>query len=177
MKLRKYAIIGAVAFFVVADAMADFLVAPVNATAQSFYQSGDDERSPIHAIDGSGMSSVPVTAASAASTSTAGCVWLSENSPETWIAFDLGEEKTVTGLRLWNYNEFYGGQSYAALPTRARTSSLPRLCAEGISRLSSQAATARGKAMSATMWAFRRSRFTWIRKVVGADHRAARMAE
>lgn len=114
MKLRKYAIIGAVAFFVVADAMADFLVAPVNATAQSFYQSGDDERSPIHAIDGSGMSSVPVTAASAASTSTAGCVWLSENSPETWIAFDLGEEKTVTGLRLWNYNEFYGGKSYAA---------------------------------------------------------------
>lgn len=114
MQLRKYAIIGAAAFFVAADAMADFLVAPVNATAQSFYQSGDDERSPIHAIDGSGMSSVPVTAASAASTSTAGCVWLSENSPETWIAFDLGEEKTVTGLRLWNYNEFYGSKSYAA---------------------------------------------------------------
>ena len=107
-------LIGAAAFFVVADAMADFLVAPVNATAQSFYQSGDDERSPMHAIDGSGMSPVPVTAASAASTSTAGCVWLSENSPETWIAFDLGEEKTVTGLRLWNYNEFYGGRSYAA---------------------------------------------------------------
>ena len=80
------------------------IVQPVAATAQSYY-SGDD-RAPIHAFDGTGMTpSSPVTAASTCNTATGGNVWLSNGNVNTWITFDVGSVQTLTGFHLWNYNE------------------------------------------------------------------------
>ncbi len=84
---------------------ADSLVTPVAATAQSHFA----RRAPMNAIDGSGMSSNPVTAGSTASTVADLCTWLSNGTKETWIMFDMGEAMTLTGLRVWNYNEVNSG--------------------------------------------------------------------
>ena len=110
----------ALAIFAICALIADAerLVSPVRATSQDYYQSGKDVRAPENVINGSGMSSKPVTAASVASTDSTECAWLSDNTVETWIAFDLGTEKTVSGFRLWNYNEFFNGKSYAGRGVR-----------------------------------------------------------
>ena len=80
-------------------------VVPVAVTAQDTF-AGDD-RAPIHAIDGSGMT--PLAADVHSTTSIAYSVaytWLSSgNTAGTWIAFDLGEEREVSGFHLWNYND------------------------------------------------------------------------
>lgn len=81
------------------------VVVPLSATAQSYY-AGDD-RAPVHVIDGAGMTpSDPVTALSVAGVSPAGAMWLSDGTTATWITFDLGAVRTVTGFHLWNYNEY-----------------------------------------------------------------------
>ncbi len=89
--------------FCAAAALADSLVAPVAVTAQSHY--GD--RAPGKVIDASGMSRMPanpVVARSMADVS-ASCMWLSSGTTDTWIMFDMGEEMTLTGMHVWNYNE------------------------------------------------------------------------
>lgn len=84
-------------------------ISPVAATAQSNY--GD--RTPDCAIDGSGMSPVPAmdVRVATAGTATSEAMWLSNGTQDTWIAFDLGEEREITGFHLWNYNEYYGGST------------------------------------------------------------------
>ena len=83
------------------------LVIPVAATAQSWY----GPRPPEAAIDGSGMTpNSPVTASSTANYTPAnGTMWLSDNTKQTWITFDLGSVQTITGFHLWNYNELGTG--------------------------------------------------------------------
>src|SRR5574344_863987 len=109
MKRSRF-ILAASAVCIVGLAYADTLVAPVAATAQSNYGS----RTPQHAIDGSGMTpSSPVTALSAAGVAADTGMWLSSGTKRTWITFDLGCVQTVTGFRLWNYNEVSANVSYA----------------------------------------------------------------
>lgn len=81
------------------------MITPVAVTAQSYY--ANDNRAPVTTIDGSGMNpNSPVTATSITSTTTAGgAMWLSAATVQTWITFDLGAAQTLTGFRLWNYNE------------------------------------------------------------------------
>ena len=83
------------------------MFAPVAATSENYYSSGNDVRSPLHAIDGSGMSSASGIEVDGVTASTAysSVVWLSNNTKPTWIAFDLGAVRTVKGFHLWNYNE------------------------------------------------------------------------
>lgn len=90
----------AIAAFCAAAALADSLVAPVAATAQSHF--GD--RAPGNTIDGSGMSENPVTVRSSAN-NTSSRMWLSNGTSDTWIMFDMGETMTLTGMHVWNYNE------------------------------------------------------------------------
>ncbi len=80
-------------------------VAPVAVTAQDTF-AGDD-RAPIHAIDGSGMSpqSADVHSIKETSAYSVHYTWLNNNTAGTWIAFDLGEEREVSGFHLWNYND------------------------------------------------------------------------
>jgi len=86
------------------------LVTPVAARAQSAYTS--DGRTAIRAIDGSGMSpSSVVEYDSTAGNTPQNAMWLSNNTKDTWITFDLGSVQTLSGIRLWNYNE-------ANFPTR-----------------------------------------------------------
>lgn len=82
---------------------------PVAATAQGNY--GD--RAPGCTIDGSGMSPVPAmdVHAATAGTATSKAMWLSNGTLDTWIAFDLGEEREITGFHLWNYNEYAGNST------------------------------------------------------------------
>ena len=93
---------------------ADSLVTPVAATAQSWYgYAGTDWRAPVNTINGSQMSTIPVTRDSTASTTYQFGMWLSSGTKQTWIMFDMGEEMTLTGLRVWNYNETRsGGKDY-----------------------------------------------------------------
>jgi autotransporter-associated beta strand protein len=82
------------------------LVTPVAATAQSAYT--PDGRTPVRAIDGTGMS--PSSGSFIVYDSTAGntpqnAMWLSNGTRQTWLTFDLGSVQTLAGLRLWNYNE------------------------------------------------------------------------
>ena len=88
-----------------ADAAAqDVMIPPTAASAQSYF--APDDRAPIHAIDGAGMTpSSPVTASSTTDNSYGGKTWLSNGNTDTWITFDMGSSQTLTGLRLWNYNE------------------------------------------------------------------------
>ena len=85
------------------------LVTPVVATAQSYYTgSAGDVRTPVHAIDGTGMTEPPftwVTPDSTCATNPAGTMWLSGGTRQTWITFDLGRIQTLGGFHLWNYNE------------------------------------------------------------------------
>ena len=82
----------------------DGLIRATAATAQSYY--GGDDRAPVHAIDGSGMTpNNPVTASSTSGTGTGGAMWLSDGNHDTWITFDLGSVQTIAGFHLWNYNE------------------------------------------------------------------------
>lgn len=74
----------------------DDFIMPSAATAQ--------HGSRLKAINGSGMSETPVTPTSTCDTAGTS-MWISNIGPVTWIAFDLGAEKTVTGFHLWNYNE------------------------------------------------------------------------
>ena len=81
------------------------VVTPVAVTAQNTYK--NDDRAAIHAIDGSGMSSLYATDvhATTAAADVKKLTWLSDNIAGTWIAFDLGEEREVSGFHLWNYND------------------------------------------------------------------------
>lgn len=80
------------------------LIKPTAATAQSYY--APDDRAPVHAIDGSGMTpNSPVTTSSTCGTGPGGNMWVSDGTKETWITFDLGSEQTIAGFHLWNYNE------------------------------------------------------------------------
>ena len=85
------------ALFVVAiagPAMAGTLVAPVGATAHSFF--APDGRAPFRAIDGSGMDpNDPVTSTSIAGYVPLGAMWLSNPYGEYGIGFDF--DKTGTG--------------------------------------------------------------------------------
>lgn len=101
MKAKMFVIACAAVAVCGMSARADSLVTPVSATAQSYYS----PRSPLNAIDGSGMSSIPVTVESTASTDPTRCTWLSNGTKATWIMFDMGEVMTLSGLRVWNYNE------------------------------------------------------------------------
>ncbi|MCX6872446.1 MAG: hypothetical protein NTW21_01355 [Verrucomicrobia bacterium] len=77
---------------------------PIAATAQSYY-AGDD-RTPVHAIDGSGMTpNSPVITSSTCGIGPSGNMWLSNGIQDTWITFDLGSVQTIAGFHLWNYNE------------------------------------------------------------------------
>ncbi|MCX6879975.1 MAG: hypothetical protein NTW21_40170 [Verrucomicrobia bacterium] len=79
----------------------DVLIAPVAVTALNSW--GD--RTTSDAIDGGGMTpNNPVTVASTCSTD-ASTMYLSNGVVQTWITFDLGSSQTLTGFRLWNYNE------------------------------------------------------------------------
>lgn len=100
--------------FFPSSAFADSLVTPVAATAQSWYgYVGTDWRAPVNTINGSQMSTMPVTRDSTASTTYQFGMWLSSGTKQTWIMFDMGEEMTLTGLRVWNYNEKRsGGKDY-----------------------------------------------------------------
>ncbi len=83
------------------------LITPTAVTAQSFY--APDGRSPVRAIDGSGMTpSAPVVETSTCGNGPGNNMWLSNATPSTWITFDLGSSKTVSGFHLWNYNENSG---------------------------------------------------------------------
>jgi hypothetical protein len=87
------------------------LIKPVAATAQSYY--APDDRAPVHAIDGSGMTpNSPVTASSTCGTGPGGNMWLSNGNQDTWITFDLGSVQTIAGFHLWNYNEESGNGEY-----------------------------------------------------------------
>ena len=101
MKINVFEIVCAGIVALGLPASADSLVAPAAATAQSRFSS----RAPMHTIDGSGMSSNPVAVGSTASTKYDFHMWLSSNTKQTWIMFDMGETMTLTGLRVWNYNE------------------------------------------------------------------------
>jgi hypothetical protein len=80
-------------------------LSPAAATAQSYWLS--DGRTPVHAIDGSGMTpSYWLTAAATAGTLPSFAMWLSNGTKETWITFDLGSVQIVSGFHLWNYNEY-----------------------------------------------------------------------
>ena len=81
-----------------------------NATALNNYGT----RLPSHATDGAGMSTTPVTTSSTSNTVADGTTYLSNATRQTWIAFDLGTVETVSGFKLWNYNEVSGGVSYTA---------------------------------------------------------------
>jgi hypothetical protein len=90
-------------------ACANSLVTPVDATAQSYWSNkGLDWRSPVNTINGSGMT-LPVTRESTSFSEHQFefGMWLSNTgtAKSTWIMFDMGEEMTLTGLRVWNYNE------------------------------------------------------------------------
>jgi hypothetical protein len=98
-------------------ASASDLIRPVAATAESeyYYELMDDRRA-IHAIDGSGMlGGTAVTMTSTCGASPSPSMWMSSGTASTWITFDLGEVRTVAGLRLWNYNE--GNASYRGIRT------------------------------------------------------------
>jgi hypothetical protein len=83
---------------------ADELITPVNATAQSYFISGN--RAPVMTIDGSGMTpNTPVMINSTSGNSANNLMWLSDNTRSTWITFDLGTVQKLTGFHLWNYNE------------------------------------------------------------------------
>ena len=79
------------------------VVAPVAVTAQSNY----GPRPPVRAIDGSGMTpNSPVMPSSTCATGSGDdTMWLSDNTKSTWITFDLGSVKILSGFHLWNYNE------------------------------------------------------------------------
>ena len=81
-------------------------VSPVAATAQSYYS--PDDRSPSHTVDGAGMSPAIANDVRFATAwiNPAREMWLSNGTKDTWIAFDLGEEREITGFHLWNYNEY-----------------------------------------------------------------------
>jgi hypothetical protein len=82
----------------------DGLITPIEVTAQSYYAPGD--RAPVRAIDGSGMTpKSPVRTSSTCGNNPAARMWLSDNTPATWITFDLGSVQTIAGFHLWNYNE------------------------------------------------------------------------
>ena len=85
-------------------------LSPTAATAESWWSQGQSYgRSPTNAIDGAGMTpNNPVTPASTAGNN-ASNMWLSNGYVQTWIAFDLGANYTITGFTLWNYNEWYPG--------------------------------------------------------------------
>jgi hypothetical protein len=83
------------------------LITPTAVTAQSFY--AGDGRSPVRAIDGSGMSpNAPVLDTSTCGNGPGNNMWLSNGNRDTWITFDLGSSKTISGFHLWNYNEING---------------------------------------------------------------------
>ncbi len=83
------------------------LIAPTAATAQSNY--APDGRTPTRAIDGSGMTpNNPVVVTSTCGNGPANNMWLSNGNRDTWITFDLGNVKTISGFHLWNYNEING---------------------------------------------------------------------
>lgn len=88
-------------------------VIPVGATAESVY---NNTSYPSRAIDGSGLTQAflrPYTLGATHDNNGSNInVWLSAGKMETWIAFDLGSEKTVTGFHLWNYNTIYNGRSF-----------------------------------------------------------------
>ncbi|MBO7655796.1 MAG: discoidin domain-containing protein, partial [Kiritimatiellae bacterium] len=88
-----------------APVWADSLITPVAATAESYYRANYDTRAPVCTINGSYMSPIPVTASSAASMQYRQGMWLSNGTKATWITYDLGNEMTVTGMHVWNYNE------------------------------------------------------------------------
>jgi hypothetical protein len=89
---------------------ADELLTPVDVTAQSYYSNGGDSRASDRAINGSGMTPMsPVTIVSTATNVAANTMWLSSNTRDTWITFDFGEVKPLTGFHLWNYNEAVSG--------------------------------------------------------------------
>jgi len=82
----------------------DSLIRPIAATAQSYFAL--DDRAPVHAIDGSGMTpNRPLTVSSTCGITPGGNMWLSDGTTETWITFDLGSVQTISGFHLWNYNE------------------------------------------------------------------------
>jgi hypothetical protein len=89
--------------------LAGEFVTPVAATAQSvFTGSAGDVRTPVHAIDSTGMNEFSftwVTPDSTCATTPAGTTWLSGGAKQTWITFDLGRPQTLGGFHLWNYNE------------------------------------------------------------------------
>ena len=84
------------------------LITPIDATAGSYYTlDGPSVRSPVRAIDGSGMTpNNPVISSSTATNSVLNTMWMSAgNVTNTWITFDLGSNQTVAGFHLWNYNQ------------------------------------------------------------------------
>ena len=82
-------------------------IVPTADSSQSDYT--PDGRLAIHAIDGTGMSATASPAATTTSTIPGGTMWLSNNTSQTWITFDLGSVQTLTGFHLWNYNESTSG--------------------------------------------------------------------
>jgi len=81
------------------------LVTPTAVSALSYLA----PRTPIHAIDGAGMlPSSSVVYGSTAGNTPDNAMWLSQTKL-TWITFDLGSVKTLSGIRLWNYNETTSG--------------------------------------------------------------------
>lgn len=78
------------------------LVTPVAVRALSSYGT----RLAIHAINGTGMSpSGFVEYDSTAGKTADNNMWLSNANRLPWITFDLGSVQTLSGIRLWNYNE------------------------------------------------------------------------
>jgi hypothetical protein len=140
---RSLVLAMAVGFSLAAQA-ADVIIVPTNAVASTSYGSG---RTPIRAIDGSGLSDTLVNTTG----DPVPVNWEGHNnsqSPSMWqsapfvnaatITFSLpgtvsGQPYSITGLHIWNYNEYYwtenagmkdviisysaDGTSYTALPS------------------------------------------------------------
>ena len=85
----------------------DQCVSPNAATARSYFST--DNRAPVMAINGSGMTpGTPLLATATAGNVPANAMWLDNTTNKTWITFDFGTVQKCTGIRLWNYNENSG---------------------------------------------------------------------
>jgi hypothetical protein len=94
---------------------AQLIVAPISATATSFYDDGTNIQSPSLAINGSGISDPTVIQTgdiipSLYPTHDQGNgMWHTNFVVQASITFDLGAAYTLTGFHLWNANQNPGG--------------------------------------------------------------------
>jgi hypothetical protein len=89
--------------------VSEYSITPVAATASSYL---DSRYLPSHLIDGSGQSGPNeiFNQRAAADFGGEGFAWISDgtaNVSNTWVAFDLGANVTLSSADIWQYNENY----------------------------------------------------------------------